>query len=425
MRMSLLIYTFTLLLSAGACKNSESPALDRDAHVQQLAATADTQALSIKTGAEQMDLWLKDIQGKTVGLVVNQTSVVGNKHLVDTLVALGVNIATIFAPEHGFRGTEDAGATILNAKDTETGIPVLSLYGNKKKPTSQDLADIDVLIFDIQDVGARFYTYISTLHYVMEACAENNKPLIVLDRPNPNGFYVDGPVLKSEFSSFVGMHPVPIVHGMTIGEYAQMINGEGWLSQKIKCTLRVIPCAHYDHTMLYNVPIAPSPNLRTMKAIHLYPSLCLFEGTNVSVGRGTDRPFEIYGSPYISNLKLPDDDKPAITEFTPKSGPGAKMPPFMNTVCYGTSIDMRDEYLVQQLNHQLWLTPLLNAYASFTDQSKFFLDNNFFNKLAGNTDLMQQVKAGLTAEEIRMSWQDDLIAFKQIRKKYLLYPDFE
>lgn len=425
MRMSLLIYTFTLLLSASACKNSESPAVDTDVQLQHALQAEETAATSIKTGAEQMELWLKEIQGKSVGLVVNQTSVVGDKHLVDTLISLGVNIATIFAPEHGFRGTEDAGATILNSKDTKTGIPVLSLYGNKKKPAAQDLADIDVMLFDIQDVGARFYTYISTLHYVMEACAENNKPLIVLDRPNPNGFYVDGPVLKSEFSSFVGMHPVPIVHGMTIGEYAQMINGEGWLTNKITCSLRVIPCAQYDHKMLYQLPIAPSPNLRSMKAIYLYPSLCLFEGTNVSVGRGTDRPFEIYGSPYISNLKHPDDDQPTITEFTPKSGPGSKSPPFMNTVCYGRSIDMRDEYLVQQLNGQLWLTPLLTSYAAFTDQSKFFLENNFFNKLAGNADLMQQVKAGLTAQEISLSWQDDINAFKQIRKKYLLYPDFE
>lgn len=416
MRMMFITTILSAIVSLGACKNSDSAPQHNT-----IAAQSDT---TIRTGAEQLDLWLPDIQGKTIALVVNQTSVVGDRHLVDTLVARGVHISAIFAPEHGFRGTEDAGATILNAKDTATGIPVISLYGSKKKPTFNDLADAEVIIFDIQDVGARFYTYISTLHYVMEACAEFNKPLIVLDRPNPNGFYVDGPVLEPAYSSFVGMHPVPIVHGMTIGEYAQMINGEGWLPNKASCKLRVITCVNYDHTKKYTLNIPPSPNLRSMQAIYLYPSLCLFEGTNVSVGRGTDKPFEMYGSPYLPE-EFGHEGAPDI-KFTPKSGPGSKSPPFMNQMCYGKHPgSMKAEFLVDALGGNLWLTPLVTSYADFSDQTKFFLENNFFNKLAGNAELMQQVKAGLTEKEIRLSWQDDLNAFKQVRKKYLLYPDFE
>ena len=412
--------TLSILLSIGACKNSESHPVAAEA----LTAATDT---TIRTGAEQSDVWLPKVQGKTIALVVNQTSMIGNRHLVDTLVSLGVQVSVIFAPEHGFRGTEDAGATILNAKDTATGIPVISLYGAKKKPAYNDLTDAEVVIFDIQDVGARFYTYISTLHYVMEACAEFNKPLIVLDRPNPNGFYVDGPVLESGYSSFVGMHPVPVVHGMTIGEYARMINGEGWLANKAQCKLEVITCAHYDHTKYYTITIPPSPNLRTMRAIYLYPSLCFFEGAQVSVGRGTDKPFELYGSPHLPAIKAAPGMYPAPLTFTPKPGPGSTSPPFMHTNCQGFDISgISAEKLRDSVLHkQLYLQPLLGAYARFDDRGQFFLENNFFNKLAGNAEFMMQIKSGLTEEEIRISWQDDLAAFKQVRKKYLLYPDFE
>ncbi|MBC8172348.1 MAG: DUF1343 domain-containing protein [Chitinophagales bacterium] len=369
---------------------------------------------TIITGAEQMQVYLPIIKNKYVGLVVNQTSVVHQTHLVDTLLKLGVKISLIFAPEHGFRGTEDAGAAISNAKDARTGISVLSIYGNKKKPAAGDLQDIDVLIFDILDAGARFYTYISTLHYVMEACAENKKPLIILDRPNPNGFYVDGPVLHNGFQSFVGMHPVPVVHGMTIGEYAQMINGEYWLPDSLQCDIQIIPCVQYDHTDFYEVKIPPSPNLKTMRAIYLYPSLCLFEGTNVSVGRGTDKPFEVFGSPDIAKTEF---------NFIPQSGPGAKVPVFMNEICYGYDLSQLDVSTLRE--QQLTLIYLINVYNLFHDKGEFFLTNNFFNKLAGNDVLIKQIQAGLTEDEIRLTWQQDLLSFKQVRKKYLLYPDFE
>ncbi len=411
MRMSIVAIAFTLFSVSIACKNNDS-AIDvpSSAEVQQEIVYA----TDIITGAAQTELYLPLIKDKYVACVVNQTSMIGNTHLVDSLLSAGVKIATIFAPEHGFRGTEDAGATILNAKDNKTGLPVLSLYGAKKKPTQQDLVDAEVVIFDIQDVGARFYTYISSLHYVMEACAELNIPLIVLDRPNPNGFYVDGPVLQKAYNSFVGMHPIPVVHGMTIGEYAQMINGEKWLANGVQCKLTVINCKNYDHTKKYAVPIAPSPNLKSMQSIYLYPTLCFFEGTNVSVGRGTSKPFEIIGTPYIKETGF---------TFTPSSGPGAKTPFLQNMKCYG--FDYSNLPLDSVRNGSINLNILINMYSLFEDKSKFFLANNFFNKLAGSEELMIQLKAGLTAEEIRLSWQDDITAFKTLRKKYLLYPDFE
>jgi len=411
MRMSILAIAFTLFSVSIACKNSDS-AIDvpSTAKVPQ----QNVYASDIITGAEQTDLYFPLIKDKYVACVVNQTSMIGNKHLVDSLIGAGIKIATIFAPEHGFRGTEDAGATILNAKDNRTGLPVLSLYGAKKKPTQQDLVDAEVVIFDIQDVGARFYTYISSLHYVMEACAELNIPLIVLDRPNPNGFYVDGPVLQKAYASFIGMHPIPVVHGMTIGEYAQMINGEKWLANGVQCKLTVINCKNYDHKKMYAVPIPPSPNLKSMQSIYLYPTLCFFEGTNVSVGRGTTKPFEIIGTPYIKETGF---------TFTPSSGPGAKTPFLQNMKCYG--FDYSGLPLDSVSNGAINLTLLIDMYARFEDKSKFFLTNNFFTKLAGSEELMIQLKAGLSADEIRLSWQDDITAFKTVRKKYLLYPDFE
>ena len=421
--MNILFSSILCLLLTNACKNRESVVDINSTSTENVSPidTSSVYATDILTGADQTELWLPLIKGKYISCVVNQTSVIGKTHLVDSILSTGVNVVNIFAPEHGFRGTEDAGATILNSKDTKTGLQVISLYGSNKKPQWNDIADAEIIIFDIQDVGARFYTYISTLHYVMEACAENKKQLIILDRPNPNGFYVDGPVLEKEFSSFVGMHPVPIVHGMTIGEYAQMINGEKWLANGVQCDLIVIPCKNYDHKKYYEVKIPPSPNLKSMKAIYLYPTLCLFEGTNVSVGRGTDNPFELFGSPYLENYF-----KNNIT-FTPVTKPGSKTPPFMNQQCYGFEYSPMDLLLIRNgiSDQGLGLTDLITSYRSFSEKDKFFLPNNFFNKLAGNDELMQQLKAGLSAGEIQLSWQDDLMVFKEIRKKYLLYPDFE
>ena len=421
--MNILFSSILCLLLTNACKNRESVVDINSTSTENVSPidTSSVYATDILTGADQTELWLPLIKGKYISCVVNQTSVIGKTHLVDSILSTGVNVVNIFAPEHGFRGTEDAGATILNSKDTKTGLQVISLYGSNKKPQWNDIADAEIIIFDIQDVGARFYTYISTLHYVMEACAENKKQLIILDRPNPNGFYVDGPVLEKEFSSFVGMHPVPIVHGMTIGEYAQMINGEKWLANGVQCDLKVIPCKNYDHKKYYEVKIPPSPNLKSMKAIYLYPTLCLFEGTNVSVGRGTDNPFELFGSPYLENYF-----KNNIT-FTPITKPGSKTPPFMNQQCYGFEYSSMDLLLIRNgiSDQGLGLTDLITSYRSFSEKDKFFLPNNFFNKLAGNDELMQQLKAGLSAGEIQLSWQDDLMVFKEIRKKYLLYPDFE
>ena len=391
--MNILFSSILCLLLTNACKNRESVVDINSTSTENVSPidTSSVYATDILTGADQTELWLPLIKGKYISCVVNQTSVIGKTHLVDSILSTGVNVVNIFAPEHGFRGTEDAGATILNSKDTKTGLQVISLYGSNKKPQWNDIADAEIIIFDIQDVGARFYTYISTLHYVMEACAENKKQLIILDRPNPNGFYVDGPVLEKEFSSFVGMHPVPIVHGMTIGEYAQMINGEKWLANGVQCDLIVIPCKNYDHKKYYEVKIPPSPNLKSMKAIYLYPSLCLFEGTNVSVGRGTDNPFELFGSPYLEKYF-----KNNIT-FTPITKPGSKTPPFMNQQCYGFEYSKMDLLLIRKgISEQgLGLTDLITSYRSFSEKDKFFLPNNFFNKLAGNDELMQQLKLSL------------------------------
>ena len=356
-------------------------------------------------------------------MVVNQTSVFNRflpwppktTHLVDSLLALNIPVKKIFAPEHGFRGEADAGEKVIDGIDAKTGLPIFSLYGETKKPTDEMLKSIDIMVFDIQDVGARFYTYISTLHHVMEACAENGIPLIVLDRPNPNGFYVDGPVLKPEFKSFVGMHPVPVVYGMTIGEYAQMINGEQWLSNGMQCELSVIPCNNYDHTMTYNLPIKPSPNLPNLRAILLYPSLCFFEGTTVSIGRGTDNQFQIIGHPEYDIGSY---------AFKPVSKPGANYPKHEDVMCFGqdlSSFDLTDLKREKKLN----LSYLIEYYNFLRSKTQFFLDNNFFDKLAGTDQLKKQIIDDLSEAQIRATWQEDLLLFKQTRKKYLLYPDFE
>ena len=366
-----------------------------------------TSQAAIIVGAAKFDEYLPLIKGKKVGLVINQTSTVNATHLVDTLLMQGIRIEKIFAPEHGFRGTADAGEKVANGRDSKTGLPIISLYGKRKKPLPQDLAGIEVIIFDIQDVGARFYTYISTMSLVMEACAEQGIPVIVLDRPNPNGHYVDGPILDSEFSSFVGMHPVPVVHGMTVGEYAQMVNGEAWLKDGIRCELEVIKCQNYHHQRSYDLPIAPSPNLPNANAIQWYPSLCFFEGTNVSIGRGTNKQFQIIGAP-----AFPMGD----AEFTPRSMPGAKYPKFEGKLCKGYDFST-ENFRANQLN----LKWLLHFYEHYPNKASFFSKNNFFDKLAGTDQLRLQIQKGLSENEIRATWKEDLSQFIKMREKYLLY----
>jgi len=365
-------------------------------------------AQSIRTGAESTEEYTQDLQNKKLALVVNQTSTIKNTHLVDSLLSLGFQIDKIFSPEHGFRGDKDAGEHVKNSKDEKTGIELVSLYGNNKKPTPEQLKGIDLVIFDIQDVGARFYTYISTLHYVMEACAENEVDLLVLDRPNPNGWYIDGPILDTNYRSFVGMHPIPIVHGLTIGELALMINEEGWLKNKLHCALKIITCQHYTHQDKYSLPIAPSPNLPNDLAINLYPSLCFFEGTEVSVGRGTEFPFQQIGSPFFPEKKY---------SFTPISTPGkAKNPMYENKSCFG--------YKIEKEENKLNLSYLIEFYKKSPNKEKFFTSLSFFHKLAGTNQLYIDIKEGKSEEEIRKSWQKPLSEYQKLREKYLLYPDF-
>lgn len=359
----------------------------------------------IKTGADNYAKYLPLLKDKKVGIITNQTGILSDKtHLVDFLLAKKIAIQTIFAPEHGFRGTADAGEHVVDGKDAQTGLSIISLYGDNKKPKPEQLAGIDIMIFDLQDVGARFYTYISSLHYVMEACAENKIPLIVLDRPNPNGGIVDGPLLEKEFTSFVGMHPIPLLHGMTIGEYAQMINGEKWLKNAVQCKLNVISCSNYNRKMEYSLPVKPSPNLPNDQSINLYASLCFFEGTNVSVGRGTEKQFQIYGSPFLTNSNF---------SFTPKPNFGAKDPLYNGEECFGE--DLTNYPKLKRLE----LKWLIKAYQNTSDKSKFF--NSFFTKLAGTKKLQQQIENGISENKIRKSWQQDLTIFKKKRLKYLLY----
>lgn len=362
-------------------------------------------------GAQFTYEYVPMLQGKRIGLLVNQTSMVSNKHLVDTLISLKLDVRKIYGPEHGFRGQADAGEKVKNSIDSATALPVISLYGNNKKPSQSDLDSIDIVIFDIQDVGVRFYTYISSLHYMMEACAERNIPMMILDRPNPNGHYIDGPILSSDYKSFVGMHPVPVVYGMTIAEYARMINGEKWLAGGIKCELIIIRNKAYNHQSLYSLPVKPSPNLGDADAIALYPSLCFFEGTVISVGRGTYEPFKLIGHPAL-------DGKYSFS-FQPVSIEGmSKEPPYKNQNCYG--IDLRNYVSDSSFNRkQIELKWLIEMYKAYPDTSKFF--NNFFDKLAGSSTLRNQILEGKTEEEIRMCWRRDLIKFNRIRRKYLLY----
>jgi len=365
----------------------------------------------VRVGAERTQAYLPLLLGKRVAVVTNATGMIGRTHLVDSLLSLRVQVVKVFAPEHGFRGEADAGEQVKDEKDTRTGLPLISLYGANKKPTAVQLADVDVLLFDIQDVGVRFYTYISTLHYVMEAAAEQGRKVIVLDRPNPNGFYVDGPLLEQKYTSFVGMHPVPVVHGMTIGEYAQMINGERWLKNAVRCDLTVVPCEGYDHATIYELPVRPSPNLPNMAAVYLYPSLGLFEGTLVSVGRGTDHPFQCIG--------LPGGTLGTFT-FTPRSVAGARTPPHLGKECRG--IDLREYGSFQsRMDRKLRLHWVIGMYEAAPDKASFFTP--FFDKLMGTARVRERIQAGEDEETIRATWKDGLESFRRIRAKYLLYPD--
>ena len=359
-------------------------------------------AQNLTLGADRINEILEHTVNKNIAIVANQTSIVNNVHIVDTLISLNQKIVCVFAPEHGFRGIEDAGATIRNEIDFKTGLPIISLYGKNKKPSKKQLNGIDLIIFDIQDVGARFYTYISTLHYIIEACGEENIEVLVLDRPNPNGHYIDGPVLDTAYKSFVGMHEVPIVHAMTVGEYARMIVGEKWVKQK--CSLQIVEMINYNRNKIYSIPVKPSPNLTNDKSINLYPSLCLFEGTNVSVGRGTNKPFQHYGSPFLS---------PSEYSFVPKSGPGSKYPKHENKVCNGKNLETLE--VMNSIN----LDWIIEAYNQTKNKEEFF--NDFFDKLSGTDILRKQIISGKNSKEIKLSWIPQIQMFKKTREKYLIY----
>ena len=417
-----------ICFSCGSGNKSENAVNNNDIVIHDTIALGDLQkgpkenlnSQELTMGAERFEIYKPFLEGKKVGVVANQTSLVTFRsepdnsyreinvemHLVDFLIRKGVNVKKVFAPEHGFRGEADAGEVVIDGLDINTGLPIISLYGKNKKPSPEQMSGLDVIIFDIQDVGARFYTYISTLHYVMESCAENNVSLIVMDRPNPNGHYIDGPILEPEHKSFVGMHPVPVVHGMTIGEYAQMINGEGWLEQEVRCDLKVIEMQNYRKEISYSLPVRPSPNLPNDTSINLYPSLCFFEGTIVSAGRGTDMQFQVFGAPDLPKKYFPFN-------FTPQSNAGAKYPKFKGEICNG--LDLRETRRLDRLNLE-WL---IEAYVGYGKKPEFF--NDFFTKLAGTTKLQQQIEMGYTYPEIRANWIRDLKEYDQMRKAYLIY----
>ncbi len=398
------IVSFLILTIIGfqSCKQANSQIIQYEPNIEEN---------RIITGAEKMLDYIPLLKDKKVGLVVNHTSFIGNKHLADSLLDFEINVLKIFAPEHGFRGTADAGAKIKDGVDPKTGLPVFSLYGKTKKPTPEMMEDLDIMVFDIQDVGCRFYTYISTLTYVMEACAQKGIPLIVLDRPNPNGHYVDGPVLKKGFESFVGMHEVPVVYGLTIGEYGLMVNGEGWLENGIQCDYTVIELSQYEHRKSEPLPIAPSPNLPSYNSVLLYPWLCFFEGTVVSVGRGTSKPFQQFGHPLYRDKTY---------SFTPKSGKGATYPKLENQLCYGIDLSVKDP-LFHYAQASFNLDYFVDMYNELNSTSDFFLKNNFIDKLYGSDQLRKDLMAGKTAQEIKDSWSEDLVDYTLMSAKYHLY----
>ncbi|MDD3740953.1 MAG: DUF1343 domain-containing protein [Bacteroidales bacterium] len=369
----------------------------------------------IYPGIYQTDLYLNLISDKKIGIVSNQTGMVNNVHLVDTLISLGFDVLKVFCPEHGFRGTADAGQTVETGTDDKTGIIITSLYGKNKKPTPEQLADLDIVVFDLQDVGVRFYTYISTLHYVMEACAESNIPLIVLDRPNPNAHYIDGAILDTaNYRSFIGMHPVPVVYGMTIGEYAQMINGEKWLRNGIQCNLTVIPCKNYTHKTKYSLPVKPSPNLPNDRSIELYPTLCFFEATTLSLGRGTDKQFQILGHPSLSVVEE------ASFTFTPMPNEGAKDPVLNGQLCYGFDLS-ENSSIFKWENDKLNIGLIIELYKLFPKNEIFFKKTNSIELLSGYAEFRKQIENGVSEEEIRNGWSKGIEEFKLVRTKYLIY----
>ncbi len=414
------LFNFLLLvLLLAGCSGSQTAqsALDANAQIsppqQQLAVDRSVQITPYPTpGAEDLEVYLPMLAGKSIGLVVNKASQVDGKHLVDVLMSNEVNVTAIFAPEHGFRGDADAGEHIDSQRDMKTNLPIYSLYGKTKKPSSDVLSQLDVIVFDLQDVGVRFYTYLSTLHYVMEAAAEQGKQVIILDRPNPNGYYIAGPVLDKELTSFVGLHPVPIVTGMTIGEYGLMINGQGWLANGIKCNLKVIKCPTYTHQMTFELPVSPSPNLPNHRAVLLYPSLCLFEGTTVSVGRGTDAPFQQIGHPQLDQY---------TESFRPVSGYGSKSPKHQDQYCYGKNFQSLP--LQEIIDQRLDFTSLIEFHQALSQNGiQFYNKNNFFEKLAGTSTLREALGSGLSNKDLQLSWSEQLSQFKSIRQLYLLYP---
>ncbi len=423
---TVLLFVFIMISCASKAKSKIAIKDETDLTVQNDS--------SIAVGANQTKAYLPLLKGKRVGIVANQTSVIFRKekrqtilidpetneqslghiiekdtmtHLVDSLISLKIAVKKVFSPEHGFRGRVDAGELVKDGIDTKTNLPIVSLYGKNKKPTKEQLEGLDIVVFDIQDVGVRFYTYISTLHYIMEACSEQGIPVLILDRPNPNGHYVDGPTLEIKNKSFLGMHPIPLVHGMTIGEYAQMINGEKWLKNGTQCEITIIPIKNYTHNTFYSLPIRPSPNLPNDQAIKLYPSLGLFEGTHINAGRGTEFQFQRYGAPFLDKKALPFN-------YTPIANFGAKYPKHKNNLCYGE--DLQNE----ELNGIMTLKWVIKAYQNSTDKSLFFNTNNF-TKHAGTDKLQKQIEAGLSETEIKVTWQDDLKTFKNTRDKYLIY----
>jgi len=433
---TVLLFVLVMISCGSKSKNQDSLSSNQEMLRQAQHDREKSNSKEIIVGANQTELYLHLLNGKKVGIVANQTSVVFKEirqkakskrqkakeeqiattsskfrndsytHLVDSLLSLHVNVTKVFSPEHGFRGTADAGELVKDGIDTKTGLPIISLYGKNKKPYATQLQDLDVVIFDIQDVGVRFYTYTSTLHYMMEACAEQGIPIIILDRPNPNGHYIDGPTLENEHKSYLGMHPIPLVHGMTIGEYAQMINGENWLTNKLQCDIIIIPIKHYTHDTFYSLPIRPSPNLPNDHAIKLYPSLGLFEGTHINAGRGTEFQFQRYGAPFLNK------DVMTFT-YTPIENFGAKYPKHRDILCYG-------EDLVGETFNGMTLKWIIKAYQNSTNKSLFFNTNNF-TKHAGTSKLQQQIEAGLSENVIKASWIEDIDAFKKIRSKYLIY----
>lgn len=422
-----LLFLYPFLISCGPEPQEETT----EHLVEELDAPKDTIVPlycneNVTVGAARFDMYLDDLEGKQVAVVGNQTSVVGDVHLVDTLLAQNVNVTVVFAPEHGFRGDADAGEHVKDGVDAKTGLPIVSLYGSNKKPRADQLSNVDVILFDIQDVGTRFYTYISTLQLVMEAAAENDKQLIVLDRPNPNGHYVAGPILEDKHESFVGKHRIPIVHGMSIGEFAQMINVDSAVNKKpANCDLKVVPLTGWDHSLFYELPIAPSPNLPNMASVYNYPHLCLFEGTVVSVGRGTDLPFQCVGHPKFAVELLESLD--TVYNFTPQPNSGSKYPKLQGEECYGWDLSQQDPIEARKEGAEggINLHYILTMYNNLGMGDKFFLSNGFIHLLAGTSTLKADIKEGLLEDEIEAKWEQGIVDFKKIRSKYLLYKDFE